>query len=253
MKPIASLIVIAVSLLSFTAAAQVHNDALPAPSVYTVKFTSQHGEAYSVYMDGELQNRMPQGRVIVNNVSDQTHEVVVVLKRPEEKAAVLQLRPGEPNVTVNVNYDPRIGKLYLYTSAVNKPVEEEPLLVKRSATQRLVNRFATADEQSKPYERLVVADTVSADRLASMVEQMRSQSFDSDRLALGKSLISSAAFTSEQIAALVATIDYSQSQVEFLKYAYAYCLDKTNYSLAVNVLTYRADRQKVLDYVATQR
>lgn len=253
MKSFASLIVAGFCLLSFTAAAQVHNDALPAPTVYTVNFTSQHGEAYSVYMDGELQNRMPQGRVLVNNVSDQTHEVVVVLKRPEEKAAVLQLRPGEPNVTVNVNYDPRIGKLYLYTSAVNKPAVEEPLMVKRTVSERLAGKYTPVAVPGKPTERLVLADTVSAERLASMVGQMKSQSFDSDRLALGKSLVSSAAFTAEQIAALVATIDYSQSQVEFLKYAYSYCLDKTNYSLAVNALTYRADRQKVLDYVATQR
>ena len=86
-----------------------------------------------------------------------------------------------------------------------------------------------------------------------MAARMQAQSFDSDRLALGKVLVTSSSLTAAQIAYLARTLDYSQSQVEFLKYAYAYCSDKNNYSTTVDILTYRADRQKVLDYIATQR
>ena len=59
------------------------------------------------------------GADMVNDVSDQTHEVVVVLKRPAQKAAVLQLRPSEPNVIINVDYDARLEQLSLYTPSHN--------------------------------------------------------------------------------------------------------------------------------------
>ncbi len=220
---------------------------LPPPTRYTVSFESQHGESFSVFIDGNLQNRMPQSRVMVSDISDKNHEVVVVLKRPTEKAAVLSLRPGEPNVMVSVTYDQRLESLMLYTPSYNrseyydveKPVRKEPKTVLRP-----VANIAPSADKSAP---------VSDERLASMVQQMRSQSFDNDRLALGKTLISSAFFTAEQIATLAETIDYSNSQVEFLKYAYAYCSDPVNYYVTVDVLTFSSDKKKVIDFIATQR
>ena len=91
------------------------------------------------------------------------------------------------------------------------------------------------------------------DEVDSMVVRMKQQSFDSDRLALGKVIVASANLTAAHIARLAKTIDFSQTQVEFLKYAYAYCMDKPNYHQAVEVLTFSSDKKKVLDYIATQR
>ena len=56
-----------------------------------------------------------------------------------------------------------------------------------------------------------------------------------------------------QIGRLAQTIDYSNSQVEFLKFAYHSCLDPRNYSRAIEVLTFTSDRKKVTDYIATQQ
>ena len=112
---------LALCLLFAVASAQTNRPGqMPPPQRYTVSFESQHGESFSVFIDGDLKNRMPQSRVIVNDIGGQTHEVVVVLKRPVEKAAVLSLRPGEPTVTVNVNYDMRLEQLYLYTPGHNR-------------------------------------------------------------------------------------------------------------------------------------
>lgn len=220
----------------------------PAPIHYSVNFVSQHGESYSVYIDGELQNRLPSSRVIVNEISDQTHEVVVVLKRPAEKAAVLQLRPGERQVTVNVNYDSRLEQLYLYTAAHNRPeTVQVPEKVNRTVLTGKVEPVSSglASEQTM---RIVTDDEVD-----SMLVRLRAQSFDNDRLALGKVIVASSHLTSMQIARLAETIDFSNSQVEFLKYSYIYCIDPGNYFRAVDVLTFSADKRKVLDYIATQR
>ena len=223
---------------------------LPPPTRYTVSFESQHGEAFSVFIDGNLQNRMPQSRVQVNDVSNQTHEVVVVLKRPTEKAAVLSLRPGEPNVVVTVSYDQRLESLMLYTPSHNRSEYYEVERPVRRENKEILRPVRPVADATQPSGNVL---SVSDEMLAGMVQQMRAQSFDSDRLALGKTFVSSSRFTSEQIATLAETIDYSNSQVEFLKYAYAYCSDPANYYVTTDVLTFSSDKRKVLDYIATQR
>lgn len=223
----------------------------PAPQRHTVRFESQHGEAFSVFIDGELQNRMPQTRVLVNDVSSQSHEIIVVMKRPVEKAAVLNLRPGEQNVMVNINYDRRLERLYLYTPAHNRADYVEPLpelkVPKTYAGQRpvvvVVNEVAPQD----------TAVVYTEEQVDSMIVRLKGQSFDSDRLALAKVIVASAAtLNAEQIARLAQTIDFSNSRVDFLKYAYHYCVDQVNYTVAVNTLTFSSDKRKVLDYIAAQ-
>lgn len=224
---------------------------VPPPNTYSLQFDSQHGEAYSVFIDGELQNRLPQGRVIVNEVSDKTHEVVVVLKRPAEKCAVLQLRPKDRNVLININYDNRLEQLYLYTAAHNRADYEATTLSRA--------RISVPDKGAElPVPERVVkskGDSVLADEdvLSSMVLQLKSQSFERDRLSLAKVFVGSTILNCEQLKRLAETLDFSNTRVDFLKYAYPYCLDPENYYRTVDVLTFTADKKKVLDYVATQK
>lgn len=229
----------------------------PAPQRYTVRFESQHGEAFTVFIDGELQNRMPQTRVLVSNLSNQNHEIIVVLKRPTEKATVMTLRPGEPNVLVNINYDRRLDRLYLYTPAHNRGDVEEKLpdlqVPKTYAAQKAAEAAAAAAGVAPMPEGKAVK-LYTDEQIDSMIVRLKGQSFDSDRLALAKVIVASAeTLTAEQIARLARVIDFSNSQVDFLKYAFHYCLDPVNYTVAVNTLTFTSDKRKVLDYVAAQR
>jgi len=249
------LIVVLLCVTGLTAMAQAGQGDLPGqvppPMRYTVRFESQHGEAFSVFIDGNLMNRMPQSRVMVNEISDQTHEVVVVLRRPAEKAAVMNLRPGEPNVVVNVNYDERLEQLLLYTPSHNRAesyLNESSLLYSDNSV--MVNETPSSMPLSPadPEER-----GASDQDVAAMVARMKAQTFDSDRLALGKVIVASANLTAVQIGRLAETIDFSNSQVEFLKYAYHYCIDPVNYYRTTDALTFTSDKKKVLDYIATQQ
>lgn len=243
-------LLLALCAMALTATAQ--SPAAPPPNKYALQFDSHHGEAFSVFIDGELQNRLPQSRVIVNEVSDQVHEVVVVMKRPAEKCAVLQLLPRDRTVIINVNYDNRLEQLYLYTAAHNR-ADSEPRLPAQS-TARL--RRADASQALGAVGR---ADSVPAvagaddDAVAAMVLQLKAQNFENNRLSLAKVLVASAMLSSEQIARLAETLDFSNTRVEFLKYAYVHCLDPENYYRTVDVLTFTVDKKKVLDYVATQK
>jgi hypothetical protein len=219
------------------------------PQRHSVSFESQHGEAFSVFIDGNLQNKMPQSRVIVGDIGGQTHEVVVVLKRPVEKAAVLRLRAAEPNVVVNVNYDMRLEQLYLFTPAHNRADHMDNELQRSQQDAHRAIAHHKPEPKQKPEEHPAIA---SEEDVLGMIERLKSMSFDSDRLALGKTMVTATPMTAAQLARLAQAIDFSNTQVEFLKYAYAYCVDKHNYYTAVEVLTFSSDKKKVLDYIATQ-
>lgn len=248
-----------IGLMSCEAMAQ--NRKTPRPTLYTVNFESHHGESFNVFIDGEIVNRMPQGRVVAGDVTDRTHEVVVVLKRPEQKAAVLQLLPGEPTVLVNVVYDERTGELSLYTPSHNRaenrkvvpPVHPVREIAKVERREELPGVKMEELVEKRQQEPVVVRPMTTEADVSAMVVRMKGQPFDADRLAMGKVIVASSHLTAAQIARLAETIDYSSSQVEFLKYAYTHCIDKKNYTTAVSVLTFSSDRKKVLDYIATQK
>jgi len=246
-----SIILIACLMMAGAVAQPGHHGRVPRPSRYTVSFQSQHGESFNVFMDGELMNRMPQSRVMVNDVTDRTHEVVVVLKRPVQKAAVLQLLPGEPSVVVNVNYDERTETLSLYTPSHNR-AESRVVTYQEPSPRPEHHKVRPEPPAPQPPMEPEIRRATEED-VAAMVLRMKNQSFDSDRLALGKVIVASSNLTASQIARLAETIDFSSSQVEFLKYAYNYCIDKPNYYQAVDILTFSNDKKKVMDYIATQR
>lgn len=220
------------------------------PTMHTVNFESHRGESFNVYFDGNLMNRMPQGRVLVSDVTERTHEVVVVLKRPAQKAAVMQLLPGEPSVMVNVVYDDRTDELSLYTPTHNR-AENRPTAPLPQPKMPPVVMEPPAGKHPAPAPEM--KPRVSQADVDAMIVRMKERTFDSDRLALGKVIVASSNLTARQIALLAETIDYSSSQVEFLKYAYTYCVDKANYYTTVDVLTFSSDKKKVLDYIATQK
>ena len=241
-------------LVGMVATAQPTSKAIPAPQRFNMRLESRHGETFSVFVDGNLQNKMPQSRVMINDVSDQRHEVIVVQKRPVEKAAMIEIVPGEPTVVIYVDYDSRLEQLSLYTPSHNryesKPEVAEQYMRKPNPRHGETPQQPDTREYTKPQQKTATVDT---GQLNTMALHMQAQAFDSDRLALGKTIVASARFTASQIAYLARTIDYSQSQVEFLKYAYAYCVDKENYYTVTDVLTYSSDKKKIIDFLATQR
>ena len=226
---------------------------VPAPQRHTVSFESRNGEAFLVFVDGDVVNSIPQARVMVTDMSSQKHEVVVVMKRPEQKAAVMQMLPGEPVVTVYVDYDTRLNRLALYTPSYNLAEKENVGYGKMKRSEEGANGSEkTIDEMSVDVASDEGSKLASEEDLAAMMLRMKGQTFDSDRLALGKVIVVSSRLTAEQIGKLASLLDYSASQVELLKYAYAYCVDQQNYYKAIDILTFNSDKRKVMDYIATQ-
>ena len=242
--------------LHFSLFIPARGQGVPAPQRHTVYFEARNNESFTVFVDGNAANQIPQSRVMVNDVSSQSHEVVVVLKHPEQKAAVLQLLPGEPVVKVYVDYDTRLERLALYTPSYNladKGYGLEVIGYREAAAAVNSEQLTGNSEQLTGNEGSEVGPkVVTEEDLAAMMMRMKGQTFDSDRLALGKVIVAASRLTAEQIGKLAALLDYSASQVDLLKYAYAYCADPQNYYKAIDILTFNSDKRKVMDYIATQ-
>ena len=152
---------------------------------------------------------------------------------------------------VNVVYDERTEELSLYTPSHNRAESRIVTLPPAPAKGELpAIDLKNFGEKETPSEEPPV---VTEEDLQAMIGRMKGQSFDSDRLALGKVIVASSNLTASQISRLAATLDFSSLQVELLKYAYPYCIDPQNYYKAVDVLTFSTDKKKVMDYIATLR
>lgn len=253
-----TLFMLLASMVAVAAMAQGHRpNHQPRPARHTVNVESRGGETFTVFVNGDVVNRMPQNRVMVSDLPSQTHQLVVIMRRPAQKAAVIDLRPAESNVTVTVSYDQRTDALTLYTPSHNlatdhpAPAHHPSAPGHHSGNTTVVQQVVVQPSQeppAKPRQR-----GVSEDQFSGMMARMKAQSFDSDRLAMGKVIVASADLTASQIARLAGTLDHSSSQVDFLKYAYHYCIDPVNYYKTTDVLTFSSDKKKILDYIATQK
>lgn len=233
----------------------------------TLNLEARGGESFSVFVDGDLQNRMPQTRVMVTGLTDQPHEVVVVLRRPAQKAATVMLHLDAATTNIAVSYDQPTDRLTLEAPGQVRPAPRslpvrQPVAVpadhRRVAEREVLRTDAPAEpqlvaRQSALHRRGQEVRRTSDSDLRGMVDRMKAQPYDSDRLALGKVMVASADLTSEQITSLAATFDYATSKVDFLQYAYHYCIDPVNYHRTTDVLNFSSDKKRVLDYIASQK
>ena len=237
----------------------------------TLNFESRGGESFTVFIDGDIQNRMPQTRVLVTGLTDQPHEVVVVLRRPAQKAASMLLHPDAATTDIAVSYDQPTDRLTLGALGQERPVQrkaprlhQDPATVRRSdreprrteaelRTNVRANEPSLVEHQPADHRRKHDVRLTSDSDLRGMVDRLKGQPYDSDRLALGKVMVASADLTADQITRLAATMDYATSKVEFLQYAYHYCIDPVNFHRTTEVLQFASDRKRVLDYIATQK
>ena len=121
----------------------------------TLNLEARGGESFSVFVDGDLQNRMPQTRVMVTGLTDQPHEVVVVLRRPAQKAATVMLHLDAATTNIAVSYDQPTDRLTLEAPCQVRPAPRslpvrQPVAVPadhRKVAEREVSR---ADAPAEP-------------------------------------------------------------------------------------------------------
>lgn len=156
-------------------------------------------------------------------------------------------------VTIYVDYDTRLEKLSLYTPSYNLVQKNTIDYGEVKGSQEDVQGVRMIDSDLTLPDSIVTKQKmVTEEDLVAMMLRLKTQSFDSDRLALAKVIVASSTLRADQIGRLASLLDFSASQVELLKYAYGYCADPQNYFKAIDILTFNSDKRKVMDFIATQ-
>lgn len=189
------------------------------PTTSTIILNAEHGEAFVVYIDGDIVNQLPQSHVMIPNVTHELHDVYVVLKRPTDKIVMMSFFPQHQKEEIAVAYDmqQRILSMTCLTSVI--PINE---------------RWETCS--SEDFDRMLI--------------RLKKESFDDDRMDLAKMFLSGPVyFTSQQIKEMAEVFSFSKGKVEFLKASYENCSDPHNFYICIDVLPFSSDKKEVMNYI----
>ena len=202
-----------------------HHNPMP-PMRHTVTLSSDHGELFQVYVDGDIVNRQPMNSVVVNDLSPKPHDLYVVLKRPADKIVMMNYTPSMPSEHLKVLFNPRNSTLEIITphqhQADYTPVPEMP-------------RVCTPEEAERMYQTL------------------KKESFDENRLNMAKFMVPSNRLLAIQIKHLAESFSFDKSKVDFLKFAYDFCVDPNNYYTCLEVLTFAKDKEDVMKHIQSKK
>ena len=233
-----------------------HGSFPPPPQAPSILVQAQNRETFQVYVDGDLINNVPNSEILINNLDTRLHEVVVILTPPARKAAVTHLYAATPPPIITVSYDMRRQQMLLYNSQTggNYPGNgHDPHHGGNHWPGHVTPPTPPTPPSINP--PAIEEPAIASDQwVDEMVDILKGQSFDSEKLNTAKGLLNNGLpLTASQIARIAQTLDFASSQVDFLKTAYSHCYDPQNYERALSVLTFSSDRETVRNYISTHQ
>jgi hypothetical protein len=91
---------------------------------------------------------------------------------------------------------------------------------------------------------------VSSDEMKDIKNTINNSSFDNSKLTVAKQAISAKkCFTVNQIKEILGLFDFESSKLELAKYAYDYCIDKSNYYLVNDLFSFSSSKDDLTKYI----
>ena len=231
-----------------------HNATAQRHATPSILVQAQHGEMFQVYVDGDLINQVPLAEVLVDRLDTRLHDVIIVLTHPARKAAATQLYAAlDPVPTLLVDYDMRRQQMLLFSSQNHGTPPQQG---------HMPHQHILPTPPTPPADPVIIPQAIAIDEPVTVSDQwvnemiaiINNQSFDSEKLSTAKGLLSNGKpFTASQIARIGQTLEFNNSQVDFLKAAYHHCIDPENYERALSILSFSNDRQSLRDYISKQQ
>ena len=81
-------------------------------------------------------------------------------------------------------------------------------------------------------------------------QTIEAQSFENDKLMVAMQVVSSRPILTSQISRITQLFSFEKDKLEFLKYAYEFCYDKSNYYTTYNLLAFSSDKKALKDYIS---
>lgn len=204
---------------------------------------SSNNETFVAYIDGKPQNARPRKEVILQNLSSQPHALYIRLQNPVDRIGVITLSPDDFNHNFAITYDPIndyviISDILDQHNHVGSP--NSPVLPGGYSSHSGDPHHGIHPPHATPEE------------MSEIISMMSASSYDNERINLGKTFLKGHNVRTDQIMRMTQTINFDSRRLEFLIYAFEYCLDPENYYKTIELLSYKSSKDKLLKRINGQ-
>lgn len=239
-------------LLSVTAAAQASGRisshttvGAGRPASNVVQFRARGmNESFVVYVDGVPCNNAPQQQVMLTDMGFGEHEVIVRLVYPADRAVSLLVDFDRQGMTYLVDFDMATGVLSLSApgSGLAMPATQP------APYGTTVDHRAHGDHPSHAHGPHAPHHATDME-VADAIKLINKHSFDSDKLNMARTFVLSKHVLTSQAITIAKTLNFDDSRLDFLLFAYDYCADPQNYYQTVDQLTYSSSKKKLMEKI----
>lgn len=225
------MVVVAMGVVAQRPQQPVHSDShrMKAPLV----FQSHDRVHFSVYVDNVLQNHAPATRIKVSSEVTDRSEVLVVVEDGDRLAGkYIRLHEVDASGTYWVVYFDNL--VDVYTQA------EYDDIIRHGGFQVMDNGAA---------EDVYGHVLMSPAEFEGVQRQLKETAFDDSRLDLMKVVLSGHYLAAQQIKTLMSSFSFDDNRLKFAELAYSSCLDPEDYYVVVEGLTFKSNKDKLMEYI----
>ena len=89
----------------------------------------------------------------------------------------------------------------------------------------------------------------TAEQMNAVMNALNGQTFDDKKLEIAELCVTIGYFCTVDLARMATVFSFDDRRLEFLKYAYPYCLDKENYPTLGGCFTFQSNFDALLEYI----
>lgn len=109
----------------------------------------------------------------------------------------------------------------------------------------VVENGGDVENTSNPIANCYISET-EADKAIELIEN---ETFAEDQLTMAKALVSKKCLNVDQIGRITDLLTFSDDRMEFVKAAYAYCLDRDSYYQLLSKFTFSDDKKELQEFI----
>jgi hypothetical protein len=100
----------------------------------------------------------------------------------------------------------------------------------------------------------VVVCEIKADELEQIKATIKKQSFSSTQLSMAKQILNAKkCFTCNQIKQMMQIFSFEESRMEFVKYAWDYTTDKSNYYILADGFSFSSSKEELMSFISSKK
>lgn len=224
-----------------------------------IHLTAQNSEIFMVYVDGQpygdLAQQGLQRQYILSNMAQGLHDITVRLVRPVDRVAHITVEYiYAQHQDYLVSYSPREDRLRIMTSdgtIIPTPytpgTQVGPSLPAHNGGHYGNNHHHEQNDVHDANNRHYKGHHHATDSdVRDIIDRMRKVSFASDRMNLAKTFVKGKAIRTQHAIQMAQEFSFDSDKLEFLLFAYRYCVDPENYYKTTDVLSFSSNKKQLL-------